>query len=205
MKNLKKYAAAILCGGRSQRMGADKAFLRDSLGNLLLAQSAERLATWFGRVLFVTDDPRKLEPYPELAPYAAIKDQHPLSGPVGAIRTALLASPGQAVFVLAGDQPTIELEIILKLRDLLEKTKADVVLPCHEGVIEPLYAFYGSQCAAVFQESLLQNKLAIRQSFPSLVVQRLALEPQTLAQGLFKNLNTPEEAQAMGYKPTDRH
>jgi molybdopterin-guanine dinucleotide biosynthesis protein A len=90
----------------------------------------------------VTDEPKKLAPFPELAPYAALKDQHPLSGPVGAIRTALLASPSQTVFVLAGDQPNIELEIILKLRDLLEKTKADVVLPCHEGVIEPLYALW---------------------------------------------------------------
>ncbi|MDR1607884.1 MAG: NTP transferase domain-containing protein [Deltaproteobacteria bacterium] len=86
------WAGLILAAPITLRIGTDKAFLRDNLGRLLLDQSAARLATWFGRVLLVTDEPKKLAHFTELAPYAALKDQHPLSGLVGAIRTALLAS-----------------------------------------------------------------------------------------------------------------
>jgi molybdopterin-guanine dinucleotide biosynthesis protein A len=182
-------------------MGSDKAFLRDQSGQLLLAQTAAKLASWFGSTILVADDPQKLAPFPELSSYRAVGDLHPLTGPVGAIRTALLAQPGQTIFILAGDQPILDLGVILQLKDLWKKSPIDIALPRHDGSIEPLYAFYGPNCAAVFERSLAQNQLAIRRSFPFLQVKYLDLDPDALPIGLFKNLNTPAEAQALGYQP----
>ncbi|MDR2422293.1 MAG: molybdenum cofactor guanylyltransferase [Deltaproteobacteria bacterium] len=200
MKEFPQEAAAILCGGLSRRMGVDKAFLRDSTGKLLLASLAEKLAIWFGEVRLLADRPDKFADCPELA-YPVEADLFPQTGPLGAILTALLARPDQTFFVLAGDQPTLDLGVIKRLKGLMEKDRADAALPRHGGTIEPLYAFYGQGCATSFGLSLAAGRRAIRDSFPSLKVSYLDLSPEELPEGLFRNLNHPKEAQALGYFP----
>jgi molybdopterin-guanine dinucleotide biosynthesis protein A len=182
-------------------MGADKAFLRDSGGKLLLASLAERLAEWFGEVRLLADRPGKFGGCPELAAYPAEADRFPRLGPAGAILSALMARPGQAFFALAGDQPTLDLGVIRRLRDLFEGERADAALPRHGGAIEPLYAFYGPGCEASLARSLASGRRAIRASFPGLSVSYLDLSPEETPPGLFRNLNTPEEARALGYAP----
>jgi molybdopterin-guanine dinucleotide biosynthesis protein A len=199
MKEFPDYAAALLCGGLSRRMGADKAFLRDQNGRLLLAATAEKLAAWFGQTRLIADRSEKFKGYPELS-FPVDADLYPKTGPLGAILTALKAVPGRVFFVLAADQPLVDLGIIQKLRDLIVSTKADVVLPRRPGgAIEPLYAFYGPGCQKAFEKSLNKGHLAIRASFPSLKVAFLDLSPADIPPGLFRNLNTPEEAKALGY------
>ncbi|MDR2141282.1 MAG: molybdenum cofactor guanylyltransferase [Deltaproteobacteria bacterium] len=192
------YSAAILCGGLSRRMGGDKAFLRDSAGQLLLATLARTLSAWFEETRLITDRPAKLTPWPELN-YPIEGDRYPRSGPVGAILTALQARPGQTFFALAGDQPSLDLELLQRLRERLERRQADLALPRLPTGIEPLHAFYGPGCAPVFAASLAQGRRAIRESFPALKVAYLDLSPEDLPPGMFKNLNTPQEAQEMGY------
>ncbi|MDR1085154.1 MAG: molybdenum cofactor guanylyltransferase [Deltaproteobacteria bacterium] len=193
--DLKDYQAAILCGGRSLRMGRDKAFLKDKNGRLLLAASAETLAGIFKQVHFITNEPAKLAPYPDLTAYPVWPDLHPLSGPAGAIRTALKALPGQTVFILAGDQPVINASIIKRLAALMAREEADIALPRRGQAIEPLYAFYGPKAEPVLAESLDRGRLAIRQSFPLLRTVYLELRDEEI----FQNLNTPAEASARGF------
>ncbi|MDR1872627.1 MAG: molybdenum cofactor guanylyltransferase [Deltaproteobacteria bacterium] len=200
MKELAGYSAAILCGGQSSRMGSDKAFLTDQKGRLLLASLAERLAEWFEEVRLISDDPQKFSGVKGLD-YPVDADKRPLTGPTGAILTALTAKEGRPFFILAGDQPTLDLGIILRLKELLEVNKADVALPRREGRIEPLYAFYGPNCAPVFADSLDQGLRAIRLSFPKLKVSYLDLLAEEIPPGLFQNLNTPKEALAWGFTP----
>jgi sec-independent protein translocase protein TatC len=201
MGSLLDYSAAILCGGLSHRMGSDKAFLRDAAGKLLLASLAEKLAAFFGETRLIADRPDKFKAFPELN-YPVDADLYPRSGPVGAILTALAAGSGRTFFVLAGDQPVLDLNVVEKLKDLLEKTQADVALPRREGgALEPLYAFYGPGCQEPFTNSLKAGRLAIRASFSALKVSYLDLSPKDIPPGLFKNLNDPKEAQAFGYAP----
>jgi molybdopterin-guanine dinucleotide biosynthesis protein A len=200
MKELAGYSAAILCGGQSSRMGSDKAFLTDQDGRLLLALLAARLADWFEEVRLISNDPLKFLGVEGLN-YPVDADKRPLTGPTGAILTALEARKERPFFVLAGDQPSLDLGIILRLKELFETNNADVALPRHQGRIEPLHAFYGPACAPVFATSLDQGLRAIRLSFPNLTVSYLDLEPEEIPQGLFQNLNTPKEALAGGFFP----
>jgi molybdopterin-guanine dinucleotide biosynthesis protein A len=180
-------------------MGADKAFLRDKEGRLLLASLTEKLANWFGAVYLIADRKDKFAASPELT-CPVLLDLYPGTGPVGAILTALTTMPLRVFFVLAGDQPTLDLGIILRLRDLFEAEKADVALPKRtEGGIEPLYAFYGPGSQKAMAQSLKAGDLAIRASFPSLKVAYLYLSPGEIPLGLFYNLNTPKDAKDHGY------
>gem|GEM_PF-11398 len=193
-------SAALLCGGQSQRMGFDKAlFLKDRAGRSLLASLAGELTGHFGEVILVTNDRQKLAVAPDLAVFKLVEDLQPGLGPAGAILTALNVLPDRPVFVLACDMPVIDWRILTQLLSLMEENQADAALPRHGDHLEPLHAFYGHRCAPILSDSLTAGRLAIRESFPFLKTVFLDLDPTQTAPGLFKNLNTPDEARQAGF------
>ncbi|MDR1921859.1 MAG: molybdenum cofactor guanylyltransferase [Candidatus Adiutrix sp.] len=200
--SLKKYAAALLCGGRSRRMGRDKALaLRDRQGRPLLAALAEELAGRFGEVVLIADRRSKLEALPELARFTALEDLHPGAGPAGAIDTALQGRPGQTIFVMACDMPVINWAVIEKTRLCLENRRADVAMPRRGDVREPLCAFYGPEAGPAFQAALAAGRRAVLDCCDGLKVVHPDLSQEDLASGFGLNLNTPADLRAAGLPP----
>ncbi|GHV56488.1 hypothetical protein FACS189460_1350 [Deltaproteobacteria bacterium] len=198
---LEQCGAAIFCGGRSRRMGADKAlFLVDGAGRGLLAALAGELAGRFGRVFLVTDDRRKLAAAAELRRFPQVEDLRPGSGPVGALLTALSHCPDRPVFVLACDMPAIDWALVGRLKELLDSTGAAAALPRHGERPEPLCAFYGPGAAPVFARGLAEGRLAVRENFPDLKPAFLDLPERIEASGAaFINLNAVAEARRAGF------
>lgn len=188
---LKDAAAALLCGGRSSRMGFDKAFLGVGEESLLLA-NARKLSSVFGRVYLVADSKDKLLPLGDLSGYALLEDQQPGMGPMGGVAAALAQAEEPYVFVMACDMPSPDLELIYRLHETLGD--AQVALFEHEGKLEPLFAFYHRSCLPVFREQLQQGNTQLRREFHRLRVRRVPLD-EAHAQTAFLNLNTPEEVE----------
>jgi molybdopterin-guanine dinucleotide biosynthesis protein A len=200
--DLKKCGAAVLCGGRSRRMGADKALcLVDREGRGLLAALAGQLAERFGEVVLVADDSRKLASVADLKPFAQADDLRPGAGPVGAILTALTRLPERPVFVMACDMPVIDWEVIGRLKDLMEAAGAAAALPRHpSGRLEPLYAFYGPDAAPVLARGLDEGRSAVRENLDLMTTVFWDCPGQgEMASGLFSNLNTVDEAHKAGF------
>lgn len=201
--SLKKYSAAILCGGRSQRMGFDKSLLlADKEGRLLLASLADQLAESFGRVLLITDDKAKLAHRAELAAFSLAEDNYPGSGPLGAIVTALDAAGEAPVFVTGCDMPLIDWKTVERLCELLESSGADIIVPRSGQRVEPLFAFYGPGAAPIFYQALAEGRLTVREHFDLLKTAYLDLDPEQSDSPLFKNLNRPEDVQEEGFQMT---
>src|SRR3954464_13510045 len=76
-------SAFILAGGKSSRMGEDKAFLR--LGGKTLLELAQELVSGVCGSVFVVGDRARFGP-------KAIQDIFPDSGPLGGIHAALTAT-----------------------------------------------------------------------------------------------------------------
>ncbi|MDR0882219.1 MAG: formate dehydrogenase accessory sulfurtransferase FdhD [Candidatus Adiutrix sp.] len=204
----KNCGAAILCGGRSRRMGFDKALLlcRPD-GKLLLSALAEELAGRFPEVILVTDELTKLARVAELAPYRMARDICRQAGPSGAIYTALAALAGRPAFIIACDMPVINWEVIEKMKALMDRSGAEVVVPRHGPYLEPLYGFYCRATRPVFQKAAAGNK-AIRDSFNLLKTAYLDMDPDEGQAGPnpFKNINSIDDAyrdslQLMGLQP----
>ena len=175
-------------------MGFDKALtLRGRDGRLLLAALAEELSERFSLVTLITNDPAKLEPLAELAPFRREADLHPGAGPAGAIHTALTKLPGQPIFVIACDMPVVDWKVIGQLRRLLEENQADAAVPRHGERWEPLYAFYGPRTEPVFQTFLRDGRRAVRDVCAQINTIYLDLPEGEAAPGLFNNLNTPTD------------
>lgn len=197
---LKECGAAVLCGGRSRRMGADKALcLVDREGRGLLAALAGQLAERFGEVVLVTDDRRKLAPVADLRPFSQVDDQRPGAGPVGAILTALASLPERPVFIMACDMPVIDWPVVGRLKKLMDESGAAAALPRHNGRLEPLYAFYGPGAAPVLGRGLDEGRSSVRENLALMNTVFWDCPVEEGAAGLFSNLNTVDEARRAGF------
>ncbi|UQZ87715.1 hypothetical protein C4J81_00165 [Deltaproteobacteria bacterium Smac51] len=196
---LRKYGAAILCGGKSLRMGFDKSItLVSRTGRPLLPAQAEELARHFGEVALITNNTAKLSQVPELSGFRQLTDLHPGAGPAGGIHTALKGMPHKPLFIMACDMPVIDWRVIDRMRTMLEAQGADIVAPRHGDLREPLYAFYGPSVEPVFEAGLAEGLRKVRLFYDSLKTCYLELEDEDLKSGVFINLNTPADVRKEG-------
>ncbi len=97
--------AVLLCGGKSSRMGFDKALLKIQ-GQYVILQTAEKLMELFEEVILVTNDSQK---FPKaFRKCTIIQDMYLGKGPLGGIVTAMNYTQKAEVFVIACDIPTFE-------------------------------------------------------------------------------------------------
>jgi molybdopterin-guanine dinucleotide biosynthesis protein A len=137
----------VLAGGRSTRMGSDKALLRYA-GRPLIEHAVESLKAV------------GLEPYivgvrPDLATYApVIEDLHPGCGPLGGIEAALAASDSEWNLFLPVDLPLLPQVFLRYLIERSGITGASATIPTLAGKTDPLCAVYRSDLLAGIQKSL---------------------------------------------------
>lgn len=137
-------AAAVLAGGRSSRMGADKA---------LLAWRGERLVDRQLRLLGrLRPDWLMVSVRPGVdygrADIAIVPDLQPDLGPLGGLEALLAGSPATHLLVVAVDMPRLTLGFLRALRARCAPGRG--VVPRHDGGVEPLAAIYPRECAARF-------------------------------------------------------
>lgn len=119
----------VLAGGRSTRMGTDKALLTIN-GETLLARVVSVISGVVTQVVIVgrTDLPH------ELAGATAIADAFPGTGPLGGIATGLARTQAERALVVATDQPFLQVELLRFLLGLAPGY--DAVVPVIGGVDE---------------------------------------------------------------------
>ncbi|MHC1720448.1 MAG: molybdenum cofactor guanylyltransferase [Clostridiaceae bacterium] len=148
--------AVILCGGKSTRMGFDKAMIK--VGDKFLIEIiAERLEPVFERIILISNDSEKLKN----VKYQCVTDIIPDLGPIGAIYTALKNSDSRYVFVTACDMPVINLDFIKHMMNVLAQEGGDGVISKNGSFLEPLYSFYSVDMTGIFEEVINEGKLRL--------------------------------------------
>lgn len=179
----------VLAGGKSRRMGQDKALL-DHSGRSQLAYSVDIISRCVDRV-FVSTRPDQADE-PERRRYEQIVDRYDDLGPVAGILSALREYPDVDWLVVACDLPNIDDTTI---RHLLLESDEDQVFSAYassfDGLPEPLCAIYRSGSADIIQgfvdDGLIcPRKILIRSNA------RLLTQPNPRA---LDNINTPDELQ----------
>jgi molybdenum cofactor guanylyltransferase len=183
----------VMAGGKSTRMGTDKAFV-ELEGKTLLARSLD-LARSVSANVRIAGSREKFAPFGPV-----VEDVFRGCGPLGGIHAALLASRTKTNLILAVDMPFISrafLEYLIeKARDAPE---AVVVVPRCDGGRQPLCAIYRREFAAAAENALRAGQNRIDLLFE--VVHTSVIEPADLenagfASNIFRNLNTPDELEA---------
>jgi molybdenum cofactor guanylyltransferase len=178
-------AAWVLVGGRSSRMGIDKA-RADSGGRAMALRMADKAASVCGTVSLVGEPAL----YGDLG-LPVIADRFPGQGPLAGIEAALAATTADANLIIACDMPTIP-EILLE--ELLG-SNGDCVLPRHDdGRVEPLCAVYQRSCQPVIREALDAGFRKVTDVLRLFESQGLAIRYIRVSDpSSFANLNTPED------------
>ena len=180
-------AGAVLVGGRSTRMGADKAGL-ELAGVPLAVRTARILASLCEEVIWVGGAP------PEGAPGRAAADPPgepcSLRGLVGALE----AARAPRVLVVATDLPGLSADLLLALVALPE---ADVTVPETDAGLEPLCALYARDAVLpAARANLAAGRLALRELLGALRLSTLsgdALRAFDPDGAVLANANTPAE------------
>ncbi|MEO7652576.1 MAG: molybdenum cofactor guanylyltransferase [Bryobacteraceae bacterium] len=177
-------AGFVLVGGRSSRMGADKALLPFhglTLAGYVAGQVAEAAST-----VCLVGDPAC---YGHLG-FPVVADNYPGQGPLAGIEAALSASRAEWNLVVACDMPGVSAVLFRQLLDAAVESGADCLIP--QGPTarpEPLCAVYRSSCLDAVRDALRRD---VRKVTAALAGLRSASwnYPES---PWFQNVNTPGE------------
>lgn len=186
---VKGVSAAVMAGGKSRRMGRDKAWLDLGDGRPIVRRVIDLLAEVADEVIVVANDER----------YAAlgsrvVPDRFPEGGALGGIATGVGAAAHELVLIAACDMPFLRAGVFRLLVD--RAAGADAVVPRVAGEYETLHALYTKACLAPMERALAAGKMRVI-SFLGEVRLRVLEEDElrTVDPDLvsFTNVNTPEE------------
>ncbi|HIE12244.1 MAG TPA: molybdopterin-guanine dinucleotide biosynthesis protein B [Desulfotomaculum sp.] len=190
-----QVTGAVLAGGKSSRMGEDKAFLLVD-GRPLIERVVAALREVFPEVM-IAGDP---EVYGGLAE-RVVPDIVPGVGPIGGIHTALAFASHELVFVAAADLPFADGEVA---RYIVQRAEGfDAAVPCIGGRLEPLFAAYRKTCRDAVLRCINEGRYRTVSFLGDVKVCYLT-EPDFSwrhnFRRVFLNVNTPAEARRLQQK-----
>jgi molybdopterin-guanine dinucleotide biosynthesis protein A len=183
---------AVLAGGRSTRMGTNKALLEFG-GVRIIERLLETLRPLFAEVAIVANDPG-------VYGYLGVPiwpDRVPGAGALGGLYTAVRNSSHSQTFCIACDMPCPSSRLIAYLQRLAPGH--DAVVPRTADGYQPLHAVYGKSCVPAMESLLAARRLKIDQLFPLVrvrIVEEPELRPIDPLLHAFLNVNTREELEA---------
>jgi molybdopterin-guanine dinucleotide biosynthesis protein A len=211
-------AGFILAGGKSSRMGEDKAFI-DLGGQTLLDRALAAMGMACDSITIVGDtakfakyesaqlnstkhdsakndsikhDSTKYRP--------SIADIFPVCGPLGGIHTALVHSSAELNLILAVDMPFVSGELLRFLWATAENNNNDndalVTVPRVGERLQPLCALYRREFSSLAEEALRVGKYKIDAVFagvPIRVIEESELRAAGFSEKCFFNVNTPQD------------
>ncbi len=181
----------VLAGGKSRRMGRDKANL--PYGGTTLANYIAMLVRDAAGTVAILGDPER---YGQLG-FPVYPDLMPHCGPLGGVYTALSVTSKDWNLVVACDMPSISSSI---LRTLLERASVAqpgcVAASGSSGEPEPLCAVYHRRCLPMLKRAIEDKHFRMKD-----LMEELQAETVNVASCALANLNTPAEWREFSENP----
>jgi molybdopterin-guanine dinucleotide biosynthesis protein A len=179
-----KFTAIILAGGKSRRMGVNKAFL--PFHDKPLIQYSIDLAKFFTDEIWISANNRDFD----YLGFPVVSDVLPVNAPLAGIHAGLRASKSDWNLVLTCDMPNVTKGVIEKLRSVLDDNLR-MIVPVHDGYVEPLCGFYHRSLIPVMDGNMKAGKLSLLDlsgSAPHRFVEMTDFSSEEIAL-LFRNMN----------------
>ena len=193
LKPHRDITGVILVGGKSRRMGRDKAFL-EIAGRPLFEIILDLFRESFSRILLVGNREERFASYG----LPVVPDIYPGSS-LGGLYTGLHHAETEHVFVSSCDLPFPSARVLRHLCSL--KEGYDAVVPSTSYGYEPLFALYAKSCLAPIRAQLDRGEFCAFSYYPQINIRYVPpeeLAPLDRDGKAFLNLNTPEEFATIG-------
>lgn len=195
-KNPLSVTGVILAGGKSRRMGENKALMQ--LGDdTLIGHVIRRVRLITNELLLITNSPTE---YAHLG-VSMHGDILPATGALGGIYTGLTHASHDAVLCVACDSPFLEPKLLTYLVSVLGEY--DAVMPetfTHhddtQTTLQTLCAAYSKRCLSIIEWMLRESELRVHALKERAHIQCVSpevwrnLDPDGMS---FFNINTPED------------
>jgi len=188
----RNLTVVIQAGGRSSRMGRDKALVELG-GKPLIEHIINRVSNLADDIVIITNN------RPAFIKYGLrlVSDKEPGAGALPGLHTALRATTGDYALLIACDMPFVNQDLLKRQVHLALNHHADVVIPLWQERLQTMHAVYRKEPFFPAVEQALANNQKRMISFHNDVLVRI-LKPEEIAQyspngRTFLNINTPEE------------
>lgn len=186
-----KAGAIILSGGKSSRMGKNKALLPFN-DKTNIERIRDELQSLFDDIILVTNDPESYE----FLNLKSVSDEFPGKGPLAGIHAGLMASNYEENIVVACDMPFVSAELASTLVQNLKHY--DAIIPVIGEKQHPLFAAYQKRIVPEIEACLKEDRLRVIHLLDKLNVSYLdENDLQVYSDGsleeIFFNMNVPEE------------
>ena len=153
-----QFEAFILIGGRSSRLGRNKALVELG-GATLAARAAEvvRRGSCPQRITMVAGSSLQFAIDSIVSDVPFIFDLYEGRGPLGGLQAALAYARTPWIFVIACDYPFVGPELIGLLAGKISKDAGVVMPEQKDGGLQPLCAFYKVETASPIVEEVLER------------------------------------------------
>ncbi|MEC5422520.1 molybdenum cofactor guanylyltransferase [Virgibacillus sp. C22-A2] len=184
-----RTCGVILSGGKSSRMGTNKALLK--LGNKkVIEHIADELQSLTDEVIIVTNEP-SLYTFLDLQ---LICDRHQDKGPLAGLESAFHHINADTFVVAACDMPFVKQSVYAHL--LQQTENYDAAVPIYNRQIHPLSAVYKRSVLPLMQQRLENNELQVKGFYDQIHVNYINeygdLADEVVRKHFF-NMNNPEE------------
>ena len=183
---MESVTAFVLAGGKSARMGTDKAFLETS-GRSLLANALE-LARGVATEVRIVGDAAKFSTFG-----VVVEDVYRDRGPLGGIHAALASSETELNLILGVDLPFVSGDFLRYLIAAANGSDALVTVARVGTYYEPLCAVYRARFAGIAETALAANCNKVDALFSGVATRVVTGEELTrngFSTSMFRNLNT---------------
>lgn len=197
--DVSNHTVFVIAGGKSSRMGADKALLE--FGGMTLLDRMVEIARCITSNVQAVGNPDK---YSSIVP--TVSDTYPERGPLGGIHAALRSTQSDLNLMLAVDMPFTEAEFLRYLFEVAGSSTTLVTVPHALGRFQPLCAVYRREFADLAEEALASGNNKVDRLFrPDVtrVVTQDEIERLAFPVSMFDNLNTPEDLDRARAKSTE--
>jgi molybdopterin-guanine dinucleotide biosynthesis protein A len=186
-------SVGILAGGKSLRMGQDKALLPVG-GQPVIQRVLERVAGLTDDVILVTQTPDLYRRFLSSPQQRTAGDVYPGKGALGGIHSAIATAQHGHCLIVACDMPFLNTDLLRYLISLAPDF--DVIVPRVKDGFETMHAIYGKACLAPIEKQLSRHELKILGLFDR--VRTRIVEEDEVAHfdpgfQSFLNMNTPDD------------
>lgn len=184
--SVNEFNVVILAGGESSRMKSEKGLVLFQ-GKPLIQHVIDAVRPVTDKIILIVHDKR----YNEFN-LPCFPDIFPGVGPMGGIYSGLTYSNTAKNFVLSCDIPFITSHFISSFVQL--SGEEDVLVPVHEGKMQPLCSVYDQRCRVELQARIQTGKYKLQDCIAQMKLKRVHVDTKYPdAEKLFTNLNTPDE------------
>lgn len=177
-----RLSVGILAGGKSTRMGKNKAWLPYQGESFI--ETIAKQCSGFSEILISVDEKEKYK----TLPFPLIEDEKKEYGPLEGIYQLLRHAREPYLLALATDMPLVQQDFLYAFANKMDE-QADCLVLKAGGRVQPLCSIYSRSILPILEQMRREEEHRLRMLFDRVSVTYVNLEELNFEQSIISNVN----------------